>query len=60
VLKEMNYLMREQDNAEEERYKKLDAAIRGSIKRKPLFAKKEKKEKKEKKAKDVRLKEKHR
>ena len=46
VLKEMNYLMREQDNAEEERYKKLDAAIRGNIKRKPLFVKKEKPEKK--------------
>lgn len=28
VLKEMNYLMREQDEAEEERFKKLDAAIR--------------------------------
>lgn len=28
VLKEMNYLMREQDEAEEERFRKLDAAIR--------------------------------
>lgn len=28
VLKEMNYLMREQDEQEEERYRKLDAAIR--------------------------------
>lgn len=28
VLKEMNYLMREQDEMEEERYKKLDASIR--------------------------------
>ena len=45
VLKEMNYLMREQDNAQEERYKKLDAAIRGSIRKRPFFAKKEKKEK---------------
>jgi len=45
VLKEMNYLMREQDAAQEERYKKLDAAIRGSIRRRPFFAKKEKKEK---------------
>ena len=26
ILKEMNYLMREQDIAQEERYKKLDAA----------------------------------
>lgn len=34
VLKEMNYLMREQDNAQEERYKKLDAAIRGNFRRK--------------------------
>ena len=45
VLKEMNYLMREQDEAQEERYRKLDAAIRGSIRRHPFFAKKEKKEK---------------
>ena len=30
VLKEMNYLAREQDEAQEERYKKLDAAIRGN------------------------------
>lgn len=28
VIKEMNYLMRVQDEAEEERYKRLDAAIR--------------------------------
>lgn len=42
VLKEMNYLMREQDNAQEERYRKLDAAIRGNLKRKSIF-KKEKK-----------------
>lgn len=28
VLKEMNYLMREQDEAEEERFRKLDTAIR--------------------------------
>ncbi len=52
VLKEMNYLMREQDELEEERYRKLDAAIRelhtkkirGSVKKKEprrLFAKKE-------------------
>lgn len=45
VLKEMNYLMREQDEAQEERYRKLDAAIRGSIRKRPLFAKKEKIEK---------------
>lgn len=32
VLKEMNYLMREQDEAEEERYKKLDELIRQSMK----------------------------
>ena len=52
VLKEMNYLMREQDEQEEERYRKLDAAIRelnakklkGNAKKKEphrLFAKKE-------------------
>lgn len=45
VLKEMNYLMREQEEAQEERYRKLDAAIRGSIRRRPFFAKKEKKDK---------------
>lgn len=43
VLKEMNYLMREQDEAQEERYRKLDAAIRGGLKKKSLFKKKEKK-----------------
>ena len=37
VLKEMNYLMREQDEAQEERYKKLDAAIRGSLRKKSLL-----------------------
>ena len=44
VLKEMNYLMREQENAQEERYKKLDAAIRGNIKKKKasFFLKREK------------------
>ncbi len=52
VLKEMNYLIREQDEQEEERFRKLDAAIRelngkkikGSSKKKEsrrLFAKKE-------------------
>ena len=40
ILKEMNYLMREQDIAQEERYKKLDAAIRGNLRRKGLFARK--------------------
>ena len=43
VLKEMNYLMREQDEAQEERYRKLDVAIRGSLRRKPVFAKEKKK-----------------
>ncbi len=42
VLKEMNYLMREQDNAQEERYRKLDAAIRGTVKKKSLFSKEDK------------------
>lgn len=40
VLKEMNYLMREQDEAEEERYKKLDELIRQNLK---VHMKKEKK-----------------
>ncbi len=35
VIKEMNYLMREQENAQEERYRKLDAAIRGAVRKKP-------------------------
>lgn len=49
VLKEMNYLFREQEEAQEDRYKKLDAAIRGSIrKKKSLFAPKDKPAKKEK------------
>lgn len=43
VLKEMNYLMREQDEAQEERYRKLDAAIRGSIRRRSFFNKAKKK-----------------
>lgn len=46
VLKEMNYLMREQDEQEEERYRKLDEAIRGIHKKKEkknsrLFGKKQ-------------------
>ena len=40
VLKEMNYLMREQEEAHEERYRKLDAAIRGSIRKRPFFSSK--------------------
>lgn len=51
VLKEMNYLFREQEEAQEDRFKKLDAAIRGNLqRRKSLFAAKDKppKEKKEK------------
>ena len=40
VLKEMNYLFREQEEAQEERYKKLDELIRQSLKAK---GKKEKK-----------------
>ena len=43
VLKEMNYLMREQDSAQEERYRKLDAAIRGKAKKKSIFGSKKKK-----------------
>lgn len=49
LLKEMNYLFREQEDAEEERYKKLDAAIRGKLRKKhSLFSKKEKAGKKHK------------
>ena len=42
VLKEMNYLMREQEEAQEERYRKLDAAIRGAIRKKSIFYRKKK------------------
>ena len=46
VLKEMNYLFREQADADEERYKQLNAAIRGKLKKKHgFFSKKEKPEK---------------
>ena len=40
VLKEMNYLMREQDDAQEERYRKLEAAIKGNVKKRVLFKRK--------------------
>lgn len=53
VLKEMNYLMREQDEAEEERFRKLDAAIR-SQQRGRRF-RKEKVEKKEKDKKPAKI-----
>ena len=47
VLKEMDYLFREQDAAQQERYQKLDAAIRQKIRSKKSFFKKEKEKKKE-------------
>lgn len=34
VIKEMNYLMREREEAEENRFRRLDAAIRGNIRKK--------------------------
>ena len=34
VIKEMNYLMREREEAEEVRFRRLDAAIRGNIRKK--------------------------
>uniref|UniRef100_UPI004057B18F helix-turn-helix domain-containing protein n=1 Tax=Agathobacter sp. TaxID=2021311 RepID=UPI004057B18F len=47
VLKEMNYLMREQDEIQAERFRKLDEAIRGKVKKKRFFAgRKQKKDKK--------------
>ncbi len=48
VLKEMNYLMREQDEAEEERFRKLDAAIRSQQKGRRFRREKVKKKEKEK------------
>ena len=38
VIKEMNYLMREREEAEEERFRKLDEAIRGNLKKKSVFS----------------------
>ena len=46
VIKEMNYLMREREEAEEERFRKLDEAIRGNLKKKSLFSGREKKKEK--------------
>ena len=45
VIKEMNYLMREREEAEEERFRNLDEAIRGNLKKtkeKGFFKKKKK------------------
>lgn len=53
VLKEMNYLMKEQDELQEERFKKLDEAIRGGIRRKSLFSKNSAIKDKRKKSKDI-------
>ena len=39
VIKEMNYLMREREEAEEERFRNLDAAIRGNLRKKEFGAK---------------------
>ena len=47
VIKEMNYLMREREEVEEERFRKLDEAIRGNLKKKSLFGNREKKNKKD-------------
>lgn len=45
VLKEMNYLMRMQDEQEEERFKKLDEAIRSYGKRRKRISRRKKQEK---------------
>ena len=46
VLKEMNYLFREQEESQEGRYRKLDAAIRSKLRKKhSLFSRKDKSEK---------------
>ncbi len=34
VIKEMNYLMREREELDEDRFRKLDAAIRGNLRKK--------------------------
>lgn len=38
VIKEMNYLMREREEAEEERFRKLDEAIRSNLKKKSMLS----------------------
>lgn len=45
VIKEMNYLMREREEVEEERFRNLDAAIRGNLKKKESGRRKWKKKK---------------
>ena len=50
VLKEMNYLAREQEDAADERFKKLDAAIRGELRKKKVFFAKDNKKVNEAKA----------
>ena len=45
VIKEMNYLMREREEAEEDRFRRLDAAIRGNLKKKEPSMKKWQKKK---------------
>lgn len=50
VIKELDYLMREREEAEEDRFRKLDEAIRENLKKpkkKGLFKKKEKEKKEE-------------
>ena len=50
VIKELDYLMREREEAEEDRFRKLDEAIRENLKKpkkKSLFKKKEKEKKEE-------------
>jgi hypothetical protein len=37
LIKEMNYLMKEREEADEERFRKLDEAIRGSLGKKEQF-----------------------
>lgn len=39
VIKEMNYLMREREEAEEERFRNLDAAIRGNLRKREFGTK---------------------
>lgn len=46
VLKEMNFLMREQDEIQEERFRRLDEAIKGKVRKKRFFERKKGKEKK--------------
>lgn len=50
VLKEMNYLIREQNDMTEERYRQLSAEIRGKLQKSIRFLRRKRKKEKRKKS----------